>query len=387
MRLPTGSALDRCAVCPASEAYPHAKSINPWASRGTVIHEYLARVPELGEEEALAEVPAEHRDACAAIPLERLPVGGLAKARAEVSYAFDTLTGSARVIGVGEGRQYAQVEPHEIPGTADVEVLADDGETVIIYDYKTGYGHVPAVADNWQLRFYALCAARAHSRQRAVVVVVRVVDGDVWMDRATLDELDLDVFETQLDEVMARVRETRELKAPKVTTGDHCRYCPAFSNCPEQRARVGAIVAQEPATEITVETAANAWTALKHARQYLDNIENAIKAFAAMESVDLPNGKVLGLADRTTESLDGQVAFHVLKELADADLAMDAVQVKVTKDAIKAVARELKARDSRSMKFHEETILEAIRQRGGTRTKTTTAVREYHPTKAEAVNV
>jgi len=122
-------------------------------------------------------------------------------------------------------------------GTADAVLL--NGDLLTVVDYKHGAGVYVPVEDNPQILYYLLGAyynlppeeRRGVTRCLAVIVQPRYPhsDGPIHEWEVSLSEL-LD-FELKLHRAAKR---TQSPDAPLVT-GDHCRWCPAGGQCPEQR--------------------------------------------------------------------------------------------------------------------------------------------------------
>src|SRR5690606_41932369 len=98
----------------------------------------------------------------------------------------------------------------------------------------------------------------------------------VSYDVATFDAFDLDRIEVDLCAVLDRrfeaVNEIRAGRVPTITTGRHCRYCPAFHACPAQVALVRQAAAAPEELErklaelLTPENAAKAYHRIAEAQ-------------------------------------------------------------------------------------------------------------------------
>lgn len=383
----SGSSIDRASLCPVSEALPHCRHISDAASMGTAVHEYLADVSTLGLEEALARVDDDHYEACKGIDVSRLPACDPDSYAAEVSFAYNPSTHTAREIGRGIGRDYSKLEDGEIPGSADVVGVTVD--SVLVMDYKTGWGK-PGL---WQLKFYALAAARAYGRSRATVAFIYVREGlDPWYDYHDFDELDLDSFEVELAQIISNVAETKVRVASgehvPPTSGEHCKYCPAFSACPAQRdlaAQLGSAptsIEDEVELLLNGEAAAEAWKRIKAARAVLDRVEETVRTYAEESPVDLGDGIVLGPKAVSRDSLDGSITREVLMEMWGEEVADKAVavEVKATKKGVNNAARVMANRTGETIKSFNNAALEEIEHRGGLTKVTTRSVREFKGT-------
>lgn len=391
MRQPTASALQRVAECPASAVLPQVGSSSEDSARGNVIHKFLEDAANMGREKALALVPSQYRDVCEVIDFERLlPLGTFA---AEVTFAYDSATLTAREVGRGLARDYSAVIPTEVAGTADVVAIA--GDAVLVWDYKTGHGALPPAEKNWQLRALALMACRAYGKQRAQVEVVRIDEsGGVWFDSATFDAFDLDAIEGELQTLLAVVIAERQRKARgealTYSQGAHCRYCPAFQHCEANTKLLREVAADPQSIErlldgaLTLDTAAKAYRKIHAVRAILGKVESAIYAFAAQQPIPLGDGVMLGEVETTRESLDGAKAREVIAGLYGSKAAEASTKVTVTKKALegalKAVATERKGKVAPL----KREALAAIEAAGGIARKTTKTVKEYTPGEEQA---
>jgi hypothetical protein len=371
----TGSAIHLASICAAALAYPQANdSGDEYSDRGDARHLYLARVYEFGREGALALVPEAHRAECGRIELDALPVGP--RYSTEVTFALDVVTGGVRLVGRLLNRDYSSCTPTEIPLTVDVVNIAavEDG-CVEIADYKGQHSPVPAAAQNWQLRFGALCATRLYGVPKAKVAIIRIrEDGTSWWDRAELDALDLDAALPDLRRIVSKwMRATAQVMAgqqPDVVVGPHCRSCKALATCHAQ----GALIRQLAVTpagwrEDMLELVANeprvAYERWQVAKAVVNAVGDALHAHAAVHPFEVGGGRVFGPVETETEKLKPDVVHQVLTARYGRDLADKALTRKATKKGIGEVVREVVARDGGKMAPLERTLLEEIEKAGG----------------------
>jgi len=134
-----------------------------------------------------------------------------------------------------ETEKAMQFEAHgiSIKGTADIVLawFAQDKEVYLeIGDLKTGYQPVDP-AGNPQLLIYAAAKIKSMKKMPSLVRLSIIQGGKVVEATYSGEE----VIELA-NEIMKKLAEARASKGP-LAPGDHCRYCPASSQCP---ARVGA---------------------------------------------------------------------------------------------------------------------------------------------------
>jgi hypothetical protein len=161
-------------------------------------------------------------------------------ARAEVTYAYDPQTRTARVLGENLERKYieAGLLPHEIPGTADAvwteadEDLARRNDLVAVHDWKLVFGkgaHVPPPETNAQLHTLALCAMLASGAKRARVQL-RIIDehGESFLRFAEISMFQATMTTQRVLKAVAGAN------AAEPTPGKHCvdHYCPMLASCP-----------------------------------------------------------------------------------------------------------------------------------------------------------
>lgn len=376
MSLPSPSRLDRVALCLASGVLPQADYIGRAGSRGKAIHAYLARVPAVGRKTALAEVPSEYRDDCEAIDIDALPIDISAFA-AEVSFAWDYRTRKARELGRDLDRNYDQGET-EIAGTADLVGLGDG--FVFVPDWKTG--RTPLA--EWQLKFYALAAARAYGVSAAKVAIVHPDGGRFQI--VDYDSCDLDGIDHELSQLVGRVLAAREAllkgEEPPMVLGGHCDYCPAMSRCPAQTKLALALGANPEEAigarlELTPETAPRIYEKLSAAKRLVAFVEERLQAFATEHPIALEGGRVFGPVESRREYLDGDAAFSVIESLHGAGVARAAVELKATKAGIARALRPIAEESGKTFKSLETEVIEKLRTAGGVRVSVSTSVREH----------
>lgn len=380
--LATGSGLERLLACDGPAYLQRVESTSDDADRGRAIHAFLESASASGRDAALSLSPESLRPALEALDLSRLPVDP-ARYAAEVAFAFDVTTGAARELGRGIGRRYS-VEGTEIAGTADVIALLDE-DGVFVADFKSGWSKRTPARENAQLKSYALSAARAYGRSRAVVQIIRIMeDGATWTDTAELDAFDLDAFEFQLHTLGKRILALRagEIE-PRIAEGDHCKWCPAFNSCPAKQAllRAAALVPPDPA-ELTPEVARAAYERLKLYEAAVSRAKDVLREYARNTPIPLGDGLLYGVRLDKTKSLDGKVAEGVLRDLLG-DAAAEAISVEVTQAGIKrALAVWLKTHTGETQKAALERVLSEVKRRGGLKEVEAPKLVEFVPKEA-----
>ena len=392
MRPITMSLLPIVARCPASWALPHAEEAEPSepSQRGTAIHAFLADVSERGRDAALERVPPEYRAACEAIDTDRIP----SHLGAEVTFRLDVRSDEAQEIGRDIDRStYADMaeDPWVIYGTADLVGIG--GGVVVVYDYKTGWSEQDRAEDHWQLRGLALAAARAYGTSHARVGIIRVPEnGNPWYDVAEIDAFELDQIAADLarvlDQRVVAIEDLREGRTPTVTTGRHCRYCPAFLSCPAQVGLLRAVAAapeklDEEIAALTPEHAAKAYHRISQVRMVLDRAEKQLRSIAERQPIDLGNGRKYGPVEQTREKIVGDVALPVLREHFGAEVAEAAAEISVTKTRLRDALRGYAQRTGEKITHLERQALEVLRQNDCIEETFVTKLAEYEAEKVE----
>lgn len=377
----TGSALPRLAMCPPSGRLRQIKSNGKWASHGQVVHAFLRRAKSVDRKTALAEIPEEHRRACASIDLERMPLDP-EKFAAEVSYAYDIKTGRARFLGADLNREYKGLLSTEIPCTLDVVGIDRSTATAWVYDYKSGWGWMPPARDHWQLIFGLLCVTRAHDGVTGghVEVLRTNDDGAGYHDWASFDEFDLAERAVGLQQLVKLVDDT----SVQVYEGAWCKYCPAFQDCD---AKVGLIreflrnpqeVEKRLSALITPDMAAEAHRLIEGFCAAGGRMKALLEGYAKEHPFDLPDGQRFGPHPYTRIKPDTEKTIEFLtarfgKEVADMAVKKEA-QVGLFEDAVKGRTDPVTGRKVNVQDLRREWV-----ESGAARPVTTYPVSPYKP--------
>ena len=355
----TASALGRIEKCNASALLPQTTgSRNAWTDAGSARHAFLEAVPKVGREAALAAVPEAHRASCAILNLERLPVDAKEYA-AEVAYAMNWRTGEVRELGRGLARDYGELDPDEIPGTCDVEGLT--ATHVILLDFKGAHAKLDDPSDSMQMLFLAYCASRLRNRDAAFVGHVRLRDdGEPWYFVEELGPMKLDAIEMRIRSLMLRLEALKTLKDSgaqvNVVEGDHCGRCNAFHSCPAKTRLARAIAYGEVVEKgfnlegfptLTNDDAVKVIERLKAIDEVSARVWKAVKELAKLEAIRMPDGKVYGKVEVTTETVDPAEGGRILAAEFGPDIADAATEIKQTMTwaAIDRALRPLLERD------------------------------------------
>lgn len=385
--LPTASSLERANCCIGSALLPRVDELTSAATRGTAMHAFLARVAEVGRDEALGEVEEEYRPICAAIDLDVLPVSRL-EVIVELALAYDPESGVAEELGRNLGRRYPPVGPHRFVGTADLVALSPTD--VLVADYKTGRGIISPAAQNAQLRLLGLAVARRFGRQFVRVAIIRIAeDGTPFFDSAEFDAVELDVIAEELRTLAARIEDVKDLmdlgQPPPLTTGTHCRYCPCLVYCPAVTALARRLafqaeaVADEVTAALTPQQAATAWTRLKVAEEVIRRAREGLYGYARDHGIPLPNGLVVGEVETKRRVLDGRLSFDVLRRMHGESIASGACSIEVSQAAIDRSLRAVAEANGDKLAKLKREVMSALEQAGAVAVRVSRTVREHRP--------
>jgi hypothetical protein len=341
--LPGPSSFHRMDECIVSEAYPHARSSSRFAMRGHIIHSFLADVQMHGRAEALAKVHPDHQGAMEVMDLSALPAFNPRAYAPEVSFAWNLETGVVREVGRNLSRDESRKRaiPGEVVGSADVVGLMPD--SVVIYDYKTGWGFVERAEVNWQLRSYGWLGARRYERERVKYGVIRVRDsGQPWFDHAEMDFLDLELHEERMLDLFERRRKVITLgqrarsnatgwlwqaDLPQPHEGEWCRYCPALESCPAKVTAIKRVLNAPPDQPLSATNAVEMFKRIKLAEQILERWKAALKNITRREGpFKVPGSdQVLGLHKVIKDSIVAERLRDPLVEFTGSEMVADAI--------------------------------------------------------------
>lgn len=381
----TASGLERAEKCPASlilPQEPETPSLDGGRERGSAIARYLQRVPEVGAEQALAEVPHDYAEICAGIDLDTLPT----HLATEVAFAYNVRTREVLELGRGIERRYADTLLAIRPATTasewlfcTVDVLGVGEVAVLVGDHK-GYQLVDHAETNLQLGMGAFCAAKFYGKDQAVVAIYRPLGGRAG-SQAELDAFDLESIEARIQDIVAGVESARLLGGEaKPSAGRHCQYCPAAASCPVASLGATALAVQQqtkldPTGQVTRENAADWYRALRAVKAWMEQKQGAVYALASQAPIDLGNGKSLGMTEKQgNEKLDPVVTYQVLLELVGERVANDAMERVAVK---KKLDEALKSHGVQGRTAVAKKVWEEVRNRGGARKPIKREVGEY----------
>ena len=147
---------------------------------------------------------------------------------------------------------FVQID-EDIGGSIDMLGISQNGNDLLVLDYKFGYVTVN-VEDNAQLLFYALAAATDAETapmfdkvERIHLVIVQPNDDGSDYSHWRIDPSALDAFEDKYFTAISKA-EVEIVSNPQV--GSWCKYCPAHAICP---AKTGEAARLSRVNEITAD--------------------------------------------------------------------------------------------------------------------------------------
>jgi hypothetical protein len=378
VRLPTASKLALVDECPPSWVLPGIRETHEAAEEGRDLHESLKAFVE-GNTDALSQSD-DWRDAVLEVVGERLR-----DAKCEAAYAYDTATGTARLLGYDLGRNYGQSET-EIAGAADFVV--DRGDVLEVYDLKTGLTPSETLEHHAQMKALACAAGLAHMKPVQTFLIIAPRDGQRPYVKTgpRYEILDLLALGEWLRTLAARVRQAHGQpdKQKRFSVGKWCGTCRARLYCPTQVALIERM-AKDPdnvATDLSQalalpDTRRLAYHRLRAAEKALQWVRGQLYAsMADLGPIDLGNGKVFGPHATTTEEFDPEVVWPWVSERFGVDVAREAMNLKTSKTRIGQALKKVLPNGKKQAGVDK--ALDELRAiPGAVEVKTTTEVGEY----------
>ena len=152
----------------------------------------------------------------------------------EVAIAWNPQADTARVLAVGQARDYSRAMPGEFCGTIDLVVIDEPNKAVTIYDWKTAPPGVTPKDATDQLVANAIAVSRAFAARCpdfdiAYAAVTVREDGAHWAEPVELSVFDLEAAAADLRDLLATPYADAQPQP-----GPHCkeRYCKARGTCP-----------------------------------------------------------------------------------------------------------------------------------------------------------
>jgi len=162
------------------------------------------------------------------------------------------------------------IDPH-CWGSVDCYIYA--GNTLYVIDLKTGRGHIVSAEQNRQFMTYAagICIEHKWTFDEIHLCRFQAPDEENPFDDWVTDKVTLQSWVTNLRQII----KTSEAGKGELTSGDHCLWCPAKSQCPKQHETAMSVFDdQEAGTLAPVQamTLEQQMFLVEHATQIIDYI-------------------------------------------------------------------------------------------------------------------
>ena len=112
--------------------------------------------------------------------------------------------------------------------SGEPDLVAIDGRTALISDYKTLLGEVEPAAGNIQLRTLAVLVFEEHDVDEIIVAIVQPLAGPPTVAKYLREDL-----EQAAAEIYGLVEEIKRPALPRIPSASACKYCRARGVCPE----------------------------------------------------------------------------------------------------------------------------------------------------------
>ncbi len=306
MPRPTASSLWLAELCPASHVLPQIRETSEAQAVGTAVHRFLERCPQIGKQEALAELDDEARELCQDLDSAELPHG-----LCEATVVYDIWARTGQMIGEGLGRKYPD-GPGIACGTVDVLQLRDR----IVWDYKTGWPG-PA-AESIQLQALGLYSARAYDWMRVTVGHLRISGERLRPDMAELGPVALAAAHERVASIYEQYERNLQTGEADIRPGEHCTNCSAQPQCPATMAltsRTSAAAWANPDSALPedISSPAAAYAFLVRVEDLTKRLRSELKRQAAAAPIPLPNGKELAIVEVEKTKISA-AAMPILRE-------------------------------------------------------------------------
>lgn len=340
----SASSVERVSACPSSVVLDQAYRVTEDGERGTAIHLFAKRVIQgMSRAKAAQLVDDKWRSTCAGFDVSGELVD-MRNPRAEVSYAFNPFTGEGRELGVDIDRKYI-VGRDEIPGSVDVDGTSFMG-IPRVDDWKTGYDVTPC-AENLQMGTYA-CAKAAVTGANEIDARIRYVreNGSVRTDRHVFKRIELDDIADRLADTATAVEAARKASAEgrpvSVSTGPHCRYCPALTACPAHAAMVRRMLPEleeidQKLQALTPNQKGAAYMKFSSMKALYERVDETFKTMARQQPVPLPGGKELREITFTVSSVPIERALTLLRKKGATEEEIRSLEVESPRSQVRVL--------------------------------------------------
>ena len=262
------SSLERRALCPASarleEGLPETES--PYAAEGTMLHSVVAYWMS---RRSMQELPPD---------VPELSVEQLEACRRCYEFAECVIPEKA-AIHIEQSINLRNWSEELLTGTPDI--VADDGESLIVIDWKFGRNPVAPASENHQGAGYAAMSMQTYKRKRATVYFYQPRILHYGESPNSYTFTDCPAIVSNIRDIIAKCNEPA---APAVSGERQCKYCRAKDHgiCPAVSPMIPALADRAQLKSkgfdaMTPEQLAGMWETWKIAQKVGESLEYYIK--------------------------------------------------------------------------------------------------------------
>lgn len=356
------SALPRTFVCPTSFVLPWTNNDNEYSDSGTAGHSDMESAILNWD---LDKLPPEVAPLLREYKREHVMI--------EQPIYYNFAADDSRLGAKSDDRDYKPL-PYEIPGKSDVMAFDVGRRRGLVIDWKQ-FEEVGAAISNSQTLGYAVALARLYKLEEVTVVIAYLSPQNRHVDIATLDELDFMAFNDRLHQLNADVAGARAMPTHYLRIGRHCRWCPAYFDCPEQRTMQLQLAAENAMQSVEQmlpldddDAALAAFNLRERVSIFSKRLNEAVRSRAWRRPIPLEDGRFYGKVEKQGDrELDADTVYKVVKAKHSQEVADLAVERVATFTKLKAA---LKTTGPKSLAAAEKEIVELVKQQGGVSQKT-----------------
>jgi RecB family exonuclease len=294
---------------------------SPAARRGSLIHAYLAGIPD----EDGTEIKLDDSEQQSAEFLQE-------RATEQVHRIF----GEEPTLALAEKRLWLMVNGRKAASGRFDRVIYTPN-VALVQDFKTGWAEPDPAEQNAQMKLLAVLVA-LHMPRTVRKVIVQVISGPFGVTEATYD---YPALAKAYEEVLSTLRALQDPLAPLSPSPEACRYCPAVNICQAVKNLIAPVAKTQVSALPDGARGAKLLDEVELLQGHLDSIREYYAAqLSADPAYDLPNyAMVPGSTER--EVIDWDKAKLRLGEYLSEEQIKNAASYGIGKIE-SALARELK---------------------------------------------
>ena len=245
-------------------------------------------------------------------------------------------------------------------GTLDAALVEERRGDLTVIDFKYGAGHMVEVEQNPQLAFYGLALAHQfgyiHSRVRLVIIQPRSPDEETIKEVSYEIKAFRDYWQKRFSQGVRKAKQNPN----EYHAGDHCRWCPAQTICPELSQKS----LEQAQIEFTVENS-QITSVIPYKPNHLEHAKTLGNLLNACDKLETWISAVKALAHETLEkgqTIEGWklVQKRATRKWKDEALAADEAEMLFGEDAFTKPSllspAQLEKLDKDFVKNHSEAV-------------------------------